>query len=101
LHLSRTNAFFLGGGKALVNAYYRSAERLGIQIRYQSPVVGLECKGKRIVAALIGEPGAADRDDVSADWPVRERIEAKSIVIASGGFELISLADRGLGQGSS
>ncbi|MFZ9710265.1 MAG: FAD-dependent tricarballylate dehydrogenase TcuA [Burkholderiaceae bacterium] len=87
LHLSRTNAFFLGGGKALVNAYYRSAERLGIQIRYQSPVVGLECKGKRIVAALIGEPGAADRDDVSADWPVRERIEAKSIVIASGGFE--------------
>ena len=27
LHLSRTNAFFLGGGKALVNAYYRAAER--------------------------------------------------------------------------
>ena len=25
LHLSRTNAFFLGGGKALVNAYYRTA----------------------------------------------------------------------------
>ncbi len=25
LHLSRTNAFFMGGGKALVNAYYRSA----------------------------------------------------------------------------
>ncbi|MFZ4652260.1 MAG: FAD-dependent oxidoreductase, partial [Rubrivivax sp.] len=24
LHLSRTNAFFMGGGKALVNAYYRS-----------------------------------------------------------------------------
>ncbi|NCX63360.1 MAG: FAD-binding protein, partial [Betaproteobacteria bacterium] len=36
LHLSRTNAFFLGGGKALMNAYYRSAERFGIQIRYQS-----------------------------------------------------------------
>ena len=29
LHLSRTNAFFMGGGKALVNAYYRSAEKLG------------------------------------------------------------------------
>src|SRR5215468_4994068 len=26
LHLGRTNAFFLGGGKALVNAYYRAAE---------------------------------------------------------------------------
>jgi tricarballylate dehydrogenase len=31
LHLSRTNAFFMGGGKALVNAYYRSAEKLGVQ----------------------------------------------------------------------
>jgi tricarballylate dehydrogenase len=26
LHTARTNAFFMGGGKALVNAYYRSAE---------------------------------------------------------------------------
>ena len=29
LHVARTNAFFMGGGKALVNAYYRSAEALG------------------------------------------------------------------------
>ncbi|NCX43426.1 MAG: FAD-dependent tricarballylate dehydrogenase TcuA [Betaproteobacteria bacterium] len=87
LHLSRTNAFFLGGGKALMNAYYRSAERFGIQIRYQSPVVGLVCEGRRIRAALIGEPSAADRDDVRLEWPVRERIDAKTIVIASGGFE--------------
>ncbi len=29
LNLGRTNAFFLGGGKALVNAYYLTAERLG------------------------------------------------------------------------
>src|SRR6266508_1420295 len=28
--LSRTNAFSLGGGKALVNVYYRTAERLGV-----------------------------------------------------------------------
>src|SRR6188768_868723 len=32
LHLSRTNAFFMGGGKALVNAYYRSAENLGVDL---------------------------------------------------------------------
>src|SRR3989344_2261982 len=32
LHVARTNAFFMGGGKALVNAYYRSAEQLGVQI---------------------------------------------------------------------
>ena len=35
LHVARTNAFFMGGGKALVNAYYRSAEKLGVQVRYE------------------------------------------------------------------
>ena len=29
LHLGRTNAFFLGGGKALLNAYYAAAEQRG------------------------------------------------------------------------
>ena len=29
LQLGRTNAFFLGGGKNMMNAYYASAERLG------------------------------------------------------------------------
>ena len=33
LHLGRTNAFFLGGGKALMNSYYAAAERLGIRVR--------------------------------------------------------------------
>ena len=31
LHLGRTNAFFLGGGKALMNAYYAAAQKLGIR----------------------------------------------------------------------
>src|SRR6186997_2885743 len=42
LHTARTNAFFLGGGKALVNAYYRSAQALGVQVRYDAPVGRLE-----------------------------------------------------------
>ena len=71
LHLSRTNAFFMGGGKALVNAYYRSAEQLGIAIRYQAPVDRLELQDGRFVAARIGD----------------ERITARSCVVASGGFE--------------
>ena len=71
LHLSRTNAFFMGGGKALMNAYYRSAEKLGVQIRYESPVDRLELKDGQFVAALIG----------------KERITAKACVVASGGFE--------------
>ena len=32
----RTNAFFLGGGKALVNAYYHTAERLGVDVLYDA-----------------------------------------------------------------
>jgi tricarballylate dehydrogenase len=71
LHLSRTNAFFLGGGKALVNAYYRSAEALGVQIRYNAAVTRLELDGTQFKAAYVGE----------------ERIEAKACVVASGGFE--------------
>lgn len=71
LHVARTNAFFMGGGKALINAYYRSAERLGVAIRYETPVDALEVDGNRFVAAHAG----------------RERIEAKACVVASGGFE--------------
>jgi len=36
LSLSRTNAFFLGGGKALVNAYYNRCEELGVKIYYHA-----------------------------------------------------------------
>lgn len=71
LQLSRTNAFFLGGGKALLNAYYRSAERLGVHIRYEAPVDRLELSDGRFVAACIGS----------------ERIAAGACVVASGGFE--------------
>jgi tricarballylate dehydrogenase len=72
LHLSRTNAFFMGGGKALVNAYYRSAQTLGVQVRYGTPVRRLELRATRFVAAHT-EDG--------------ERIEARTCVVASGGFE--------------
>ena len=72
LHLARTNAFFMGGGKALVNAYYRSAERLGIEIHYDAPVAHLELDGDRFAAAHL-ENG--------------QRIEARSCVVAAGGFE--------------
>ncbi len=71
LHLSRTNAFFMGGGKALINAYYRSAEKLGVQIRYDAPVDSLELRDGSFVAAYVGG----------------QRIEARACVVACGGFE--------------
>ena len=36
LHLDRTNAFFLGGGKAVMNAYYAEAGRYGIDVVYDT-----------------------------------------------------------------
>ena len=75
LHLGRTNAFFLGGGKALVNAYYRSAEALGVDVRYEAEVVGIEIERGRFVAALVRQ---GERT---------ERISARVVVAAAGGFE--------------
>lgn len=71
LNLSRTNAFFMGGGKALINAYYRSAKKLGIEIRYESPVSSIEIQDGKFIAAYVGD----------------QRIKAKACVLASGGFE--------------
>ncbi len=71
LHVARTNAFFMGGGKALVNAYYRSAENLGVDIKYDSPVDDLEIRDGRFVAAKVGAV----------------RYEGRAVVLACGGFE--------------
>jgi tricarballylate dehydrogenase len=51
LHTARTNAFFMGGGKALVNAYYRSAGKLGCRSATNAPVERLELDDGRFVAA--------------------------------------------------
>jgi tricarballylate dehydrogenase len=75
LHVARTNAFFMGGGKALVNAYYRSAEKLGVQIRYEAQVDRIDIDTGRFVAAHVTTPQG------------NERLTAKACVLAAGGFE--------------
>ena len=76
LHLGRTNAFFLGGGKALVNALYRHAESLGVVVHYEAPVeaVHLENGFCRGVTARLAEFGARD-------------FAGRSVVFAAGGFQ--------------
>lgn len=75
LHLGRTNTFFLGGGKALLNAYYRHAEAAGIHVAYQATVVNLEFDGSRCRALDVSIAGS------------EHRLHAASVVAASGGFE--------------
>ena len=75
LHLSRTNRFFLGGGKAMLNALYASAGRHKIGVRYETPVKDILVEGRRasgVVALIDGEP---------------TELLARSVVVASGGFE--------------
>jgi tricarballylate dehydrogenase len=64
LGLARTNRFFLGGGKALVNSYYRTAQRAGITVRYEASVQGLEwsaANGGTCAAVLVDTPAGTRR----------------------------------------
>jgi tricarballylate dehydrogenase len=61
----------MGGGKALVNAYYRSAEALGVQVATTRAGGALELEGGRFVAAhtaSAGESASASRR-APACWP--------------------------------
>ena len=75
LQLGRTNLFFLGGGKALMNTYYASAGRLGIDTFYDADVVDLRIAKGRFESVDVQIGGR------------RHTIRAASAVIASGGFE--------------
>ncbi|WP_431282203.1 FAD-dependent tricarballylate dehydrogenase TcuA [Humitalea sp. 24SJ18S-53] len=75
LSLSRTNAFFLGGGKALVNALYREAQAIGVVTLTDTEVEHIEVEDGFAREAIISHKG----------FP--ERIRFKAIVAASGGFQ--------------
>lgn len=75
LSLSRTNAFFLGGGKALVNAYYNTAEDLGVSAVYDAQVDHVHLAGDRFTHADVTIRGH------------RQQVQAKAVVLASGGFQ--------------
>jgi tricarballylate dehydrogenase len=86
LSLSRTNAFFLGGGKALVNAYYATAERLGIDILYDTEAVDLRMDDGFVREVVIDHRG----------FP--ETVRAKTVVASSGGFQAdLEWLERGWG----
>jgi tricarballylate dehydrogenase len=75
LHLARTNAFFLGGGKALMNAYYACAERLGVEILYEATAEDLDLREGFFTSAAFDHRGA------------RRTARARAVVLASGGYQ--------------
>lgn len=72
INLSRTNAFYLGGGKALVNAYYRAASRLGVDIAYDTQVTHLVLRDGHVDAVQIEGGGT---------------IRPRAVVVSSGGYQ--------------
>lgn len=75
LSLGRTNSFFLGGGRAMLNALYRTAEGFGVDVVYDAEAVALQTERGRFSSATIRH---ADRDLT---------VPAKALVAACGGFE--------------
>lgn len=75
LSLARTNAFFMGGGKSLVNAYYRTAQSLGVDVVYDAHVDHLELQGDQIVEIIYSKNSE------------KHRLSPTSIIVAAGGFQ--------------
>jgi tricarballylate dehydrogenase len=73
-HSLRT-AFFLGGGKAMINALYMTAAKLGVAISYDSEVVEL----------AFGDDRNCEVDIVHAGTV--ERVITKAVVLCSGGHQ--------------
>lgn len=75
LNLGRTNAFFLGGGRAMLNSLCRYAESIGITFIYDAEVSDIE---------LV--EGFCDYIDVSWNGN-HHQIRCKQLITAAGGFE--------------
>jgi tricarballylate dehydrogenase len=88
LHLSRTNRFMLGGGRAMLNSLYRTAEALGVSFRYETAVDGIDV-GDGTVRLTTVAGGKASLGQGSLDRAGGERgsVTARAVVFSAGGFE--------------
>ena len=75
LSLGRTNSFFLGGGRSMLNALYLTAERLGVEVEYDAEVVDLDVDAGTFRSATVRR-GAE-----------RATVRAATLVAGGGGFE--------------
>lgn len=75
LHLSKAVRFFLGGGKALVNTYFHTAQQMGVKVMYEASVEDFVIEDETVKGVVVESKGQ------------RRTIMAKAFVMASGGFE--------------
>jgi tricarballylate dehydrogenase len=75
LNLSRTNAFFMGGGKVLIDTYYESLKKFNVKIAYDTEVIGVSTNNDVISSVTTNNKGQV------------KNISADKYIFASGGFE--------------
>lgn len=75
LSLGRTNSFFLGGGRAMLNTLYQTAEKLGVEVLYDAPVTDLDIQDGMFLSAMVTR------------GVEKITVRAGALVVASGGFE--------------
>ncbi len=75
LSLGRTNSFFLGGGRAMLNALYLTAEALGVEVVYDAEVTDLDIDDGVFLSATTVFGGQS------------VNVRAGALVAAAGGFE--------------
>ena len=75
LSLSRTNAFFLGGGKTYLNSLYEYAEKIGVKILYEHEVVDVVIEKGKYKNLIVKNQGK------------EKSFSSLAVVFASGGFE--------------
>jgi tricarballylate dehydrogenase len=75
LSLGKTNAFFLGGGRGMLNSLYRRAEALGVAVLYDAPVTAFTIDNGYFMSAAVQHAGRT------------EHVRGRALVAAAGGFE--------------
>ncbi len=80
LSLGRTNAFFLGGGRSMLNALYRTAEALGVTFLYDSKVTSLAINDGYFESLELLQ-------NWQGDSPTEITLSGRAFIAAAGGFE--------------
>ncbi|HSZ42339.1 MAG TPA: FAD-dependent tricarballylate dehydrogenase TcuA [Trebonia sp.] len=79
LHLSRTNRFMLGGGRAMLNSLYRTAEAMGVAFRYETAVDEIDAGGG---SAIRLRTATGTKNNTG-----HGTVTARAVVFSAGGFE--------------
>lgn len=75
ISLGRTNSFFLGGGRSMLNSLYRTATKLGVKVLYEHEIIDLDVRDGKFYAATVRHPKG------------EKSITASTFIAACGGFQ--------------